>query len=262
MTTPAEAGLNRQPGRVGEAKPAVEGAKLRPRQILVAAVGVRRPADHEYVSESRLQLDRDVDRPFQVHRQHDAGRLSVQDRGLDRRGHDRRARKQLVSICIDELERDISGRNDHVEGLPRIFPPEKITDRRLVVGLGKARDIQIFGVVIELSGQAVVENCSNSVVNVQGHRRTPLQGDEHQHGFLGTLGGRDQAKHSHHRAHEEHSNSLGSRHAVSSILSYGAECPVANGEYPSSKKRSARQRISGSIRRHASVWHGRSHRIS
>ena len=96
-----------------------------------------------------MQLDRDVDRALHVQREHHARRLRSRSR-TPRGEHDRCAWKQLVSIRVHEIDHGVGGRDDHVEGLTGVLPPEKVTDRRLVVRLGKSRDIQVFGVVIEL----------------------------------------------------------------------------------------------------------------
>ena len=209
---------HRQSGRVCEGKPAVERAELRARQILVDAIGIRRSAHHEHLPEIRVQVDRDVDRALHVQREHHARRLRSRAR-TPRGVHDRCAWKQLVSIPVHEIDHGVRGRDDHVEGLTGVLPPEEVTNRRLVVGLGKPRDIQVFGVVIELSGQTVVENGANGAVNVDRHRRPPLQGDEHQHGFLRSRCRRDRAKHSQDcaRGHQR-GKCPGSRHSSTRCL--------------------------------------------
>ncbi len=177
---------HRHSGRVGEVKPAVERAELHSRHILVEAIGVRHSAHHEDVPEIRVQLDRNVDRAFQVHRHHHARGLRSRLR-TPRAEHDHCAWKQLVSVPVHEIGHGVGRRDHHVESLTGVLPPEKVTDSRFVVRFRKSRDIQVFGVVIESSGQAVVENGANGAVNVHRHRRTPLQGDQHQHRLLGNL---------------------------------------------------------------------------
>ena len=193
---------HRQAGRVGEVEPALELPELCARLIRVEAVLRRHPAHHEHVAEIRMELDRDVDRAFQIERRHHAGRI----RSGSRAGsieHDRRARAELVSVSVHEVEHGLGSRDDHVEGLAGILPAEKVTERQLVVRLGKSRDVQVFGVVVEASRKAVVENGSNGPVQGHRDRRIAARADEDEDGFLGGLGGRNRAHYGHQRTRDQ-----------------------------------------------------------
>ena len=153
--------LRRQTGQIGDREAASNGRNCARAARLERYVDSTGAADDEDVLEIRLQLGGQRERAAEIQLRDHAGRIrqtAVHARAIGKED-DRRVRKQLVPILLDELERErrpIAMTRSNRWSL--VLQPQEITEAGLVIGIGKSRLVDEFRVVVEAVRQGPLED--------------------------------------------------------------------------------------------------------
>src|SRR6185503_7832064 len=107
-------------------------------------------------------------------------RTSLRPGGV-RQEDDRYVGEQRMVEVVEEFDRYVLQRDDEVETHAAVFHLQEITKPLPIGAVRKPRDVDEFGVVVEVSGEAVVEHARQLAFANDGELRVPSCGVQSEH---------------------------------------------------------------------------------
>ena len=117
-------------------------------------------------------------RRYQIHLDRNTDDIGRQRAGLDfpfvdGTENDGNSRKDLVAKLECKIQRRGKARNDQMDFPSRVFPLQELGLKLLVIGVRRARDIEVFVVDFDAARGSSSEGGSNTLIN-QGVPRTAV----------------------------------------------------------------------------------------
>src|SRR5262245_29239858 len=156
--------------------------------LLIEEIEVGRPADDKHPFDVWLQPEGELERAFHIYRKNYAG--GVRDGApfpFFNTEDERHTRKDFLSVPHYKFERGMALGDNHIQAPPCVLAAQEVLHRHLIFRCREAPEINVFSVIIEVSGQTVAEGLAKRPFNEDGIRRIFARRMDDQHLLLSLM---------------------------------------------------------------------------